>query len=497
MKRIKFVTMIILLLGCEAPYEKNKVSRTRVKKKKENPIPNLPWTPPLSLPEKSDNDEQIPRYLKPRPSRFSKKMWKKIQRHQDEFITIRRYLHSHPELAHREVKTARYLIRIMKELGLKKSEAIGLTGVSFVLKGSSPGPTIGILAGMDGLPVAEKTKKPFSSRSYGYWLGKKVKVSHAYGKDVEMATLIGTAKILASMKKNIKGKIVFIFQPASTKVQSGEKMGAPQVISSRVLSRLGLNILLHLPLDPNIVVGKVGVPVGAVNGGLTHFSIKIGGTRNRICSGNVPWKCIDPIAVGTHLVQELLLVPSRKFGPDHQVVLNVGKINGGESAHLMASSFSLEGTFQWLISSDRRRMMRLIRRQVRGSAKASGTNIKLDFKKGPQLNVGHKELTSWFLRTLVRSLSRKGVVPADPLADPGDFVHYHKELPTAMFLLGCSKKNKYAGKRGTGDFDPDEEVVSVGIHVITNLIMDYLHSSDPPQYTPSKSVKKKTKLETP
>ncbi|PIE05364.1 MAG: hypothetical protein CSA75_05140 [Sorangium cellulosum] len=158
----------------------------------------------------------------------------------------------------------------------------------------------------------------------------------------------------------------------------------------------------------------------------------------------------------------------------------MGSIHGGEAAHLMASKVSIRGTYRWIVERDRRRMERYIKNLVKGMRKISGTKIHTHFTKGPQLRVGDTALTSWALPTLVRSLGKRGVLPADPLSNPGDFTLYHKELPTAMFLLGCSKRNRYAGRRGTGNFTPDEETISVGMHVLSNLLFDYLTAKNPP-----------------
>jgi amidohydrolase len=486
--KLRFVIVFSILgsflFSCEGIPENKKRQKKRKVVQKVVEKTELPWTPPLNLPDKDSTDEQnLPKYLRARHSRFSHKMWKMIRKNLEEIIGFRRYLHSHPELAHREVKTGRYLEEQLKNMGWQ-IQAVGLTGKAAVLIGEKDSDddksTIAAIAGMDGSPGSEQTGLGFSSREFGYWQGNKIRVSHQFGKDVEMSILLGAAKILGKMRKQINGKVVLLFQPASSRIQSGENKGAKEIINSGILTDLAVESLIYLPLDSGILTGKIGVPTGAVHGGLTKFTIVVEGTKNRICSGSVPWKCVDPIAVASHMVQELLMLPTRKFGPNRQVILNIGKIQGGESHHLMASKVVIGGTFRWLVGSDRRKMERYIKRLKSGISEASGTNILLRFEKGPQLSVGNTKLTSWALPTLVRSLGRRGVLPADPLSDPGDFVLYHKELPTAMFLLGCSKIRRYAGKRGTSVFKPDEEVVSVGVHVLVNLIMDYFYDPNRP-----------------
>ncbi len=195
---------------------------------------------------------------------------------------------------------------------------------------------------------------------------------------------------------------------------------------------------------------------------------------------------MDPIAVAAHLVQELLLLPSKHFGPNRQVVLSIGRIEGGDADHTVASSASIMGTFRWLVPADMSRMQQLITRVADGSAKIAGTSVTTAFEKGPQHQVGSTALLMWALPTLVRSLGRRGVMPGDPLAEPGDFTLYQKQVATAMLLLGCGRTSRDSGRRGEGSFSPDEETIIVGVHVLSNLIMDYLHDTGRPKFAPPK-----------
>jgi amidohydrolase len=487
MKTLVFACLSLFLtsLACETPPDPYaRPMRREAKAAPEPVVEEAPFMPPVEMPADTEA-EGLPEYMRPRDSRFSKKMWKQIEAAGDEFIALRRSLHMLPELAHREVNTSRALAQQLEPLGYQLVGPVGLTGFAAVLEGG-PGPTVGVVVGMDGAPVGETTRLPFASRAEGYWEGRKVSVSHAHGRDMEMAVAVGTAKLLVSMKENVPGRVVFIFQPGSTRVQAGEGPGAQDVLGSGILARLGVELLFQLPVDPGLPVGRVGVPTGAVSGGLTRFKVLIQGTQNRICSGTVPWKCVDPIAVAAHLVQELLLLPSRHFGPNRQVVLNVGRIEGGDADHTVASNAAVQGTFRWLVPADSHRMQQLISRVADGAAKIAGTSVTTSFEKGPQHQVGNTTVLMWALPTLVRSLGRRGVMPGDPLSEPGDFALYQKHVATAMLLLGCGRTSRDGGRRGEGSFSPDEETIVVGVHVLSNLIMDYLHDTGRPKLSPPK-----------
>ena len=129
-------------------------------------------------------------------------------------IEWRRHLHQFPELSNREVKTAKYIEDNLRALGLEVKTGIAKNGVVGILKGNLPGPTIGLRADMDGLPVTERNNLPFMSKEKSEYNGQTVGVMHACGHDSHVAMLLGTAQVLSEMKSKIKGTVVFIFQPA-------------------------------------------------------------------------------------------------------------------------------------------------------------------------------------------------------------------------------------------------------------------------------------------
>ena len=129
-------------------------------------------------------------------------------------IEWRHWLHENAELSNREFKTAAYVATHLKSLGLEVEEGVAKTGVIGILKGGKPGPVIGLRADMDGLPVKERVDLPWASKQIGEYNGVEVPVMHACGHDTHLAILMGVAEVLSQVKKDIKGTIKFIFQPA-------------------------------------------------------------------------------------------------------------------------------------------------------------------------------------------------------------------------------------------------------------------------------------------
>ena len=90
-------------------------------------------------------------------------------------------------------------------------------GVVAVMK-NGPGPTVLVRADLDALPVEEQTGLPYASQVRARDdSGTEVPVMHACGHDIHLTVLIGTARMLASMKDRWRGTLVLVGQPSEEK----------------------------------------------------------------------------------------------------------------------------------------------------------------------------------------------------------------------------------------------------------------------------------------
>src|SRR5438552_9705882 len=129
-------------------------------------------------------------------------------------IECRRDIHQHPELGNREFRTSKLIADRLRELGIEVRTPIAHTGVVGVLKGGKPGRVVALRADMDALPVVEQVDLPFKSTVKTTYNGHEVGVMHACGHDAHVAILLGGAEVLASMKSELPGTVVCLFQRA-------------------------------------------------------------------------------------------------------------------------------------------------------------------------------------------------------------------------------------------------------------------------------------------
>ncbi|HMC99846.1 MAG TPA: M20/M25/M40 family metallo-hydrolase, partial [Ferruginibacter sp.] len=140
-------------------------------------------------------------------STFSQDINAKATALQSQLVEWRRHFHQNPELGNREFKTSAFIADYLQKLGLEVQTGVAKTGVVAILRGSKPGPVIALRTDMDALPVKERVNVPFASHDSAEYAGQKVPVMHACGHDAHIAMMLGTATVLASMKKDISGTI--------------------------------------------------------------------------------------------------------------------------------------------------------------------------------------------------------------------------------------------------------------------------------------------------
>ena len=162
---------------------------------------------------------------------------KQLQDVEKNVVAWRRDIHQHPELGNRETRTADIAASHLENLGMQVERNIGYTGVVGILKGDLPGPTVMLRADMDALPVTEKVDLPFASTQTTNYRGVDVGIMHACGHDTHVAMLMGAAEVLAGMKKQLQGTVMFVFQPAEEGAPQGEEGGAELMLKQGIFEQ--------------------------------------------------------------------------------------------------------------------------------------------------------------------------------------------------------------------------------------------------------------------
>ena len=192
-----------------------------------------------------------------------------------------------------------YISAHLRSLGMEVQDKVAKTGVVGLLKGGKPGPVVALRADMDALPVEERVNIPFKSVVKADYLGQTVPVMHACGHDTHVAILMGTAEVLAAMKKDIQGTVKFIFQPAEEGPPGTEEGGAPLMVKEGVMDNPKVDAIFGLHISSALETGNIKYKAGPFMASSDWFTIKVKGKQ---AHGSAPWNSIDPIVIGTQII---------------------------------------------------------------------------------------------------------------------------------------------------------------------------------------------------
>ncbi|MBI4220099.1 MAG: amidohydrolase, partial [Chloroflexi bacterium] len=234
-----------------------------------------------------------------------------LQELASELVAIRRDVHQHPELGFKEVRTAALISRSLAESGYRVQAEVGGTGVVAVLDGGAPGPTLAIRADIDALPVGELTGLPFASRNGNM---------HACGHDGHIAIALSAARLLARHRKQLRGRVKFVFQPAEEITQGALAMLGDNALDEPEPDRvIGLHIWNQLP------AGTVSVNRATVFASADAIRITVRGKGGH---GAMPHRSVDPVVAASLIVAAAQTVVSREVPPNEMGVLTFGQIHG-------------------------------------------------------------------------------------------------------------------------------------------------------------------------
>ena len=396
-----------------------------------------------------------------------------IERYVDEIVAIRHHLHQNPELSNREFETAKLVANHLTELGIDVRTEVAYTGVIGLLKGGKPGPVVAVRADMDALPVVEDTDFLYNSTVKTTYLGQNVGVSHACGHDIHTSVQLGVASVLAGLRDDLPGTVLFIFQPAEEGPPLEEGGGAKMMLEQGAFDDPRPSAVFGLHTLSELDVGIIGFTVGPSLASADRFDITI---RGRQAHGASPHESIDPIVMASQAVMALQTIRSRNIDPLEPSVVTVGIFRSGERYNIIPSEVYLEGTVRTFEPAVRDEIEQRMRDILDGIAKTYGGSYELNYHRIVPSVYNDPELFEKMWPTVQRTVSEENaiIVPRSMVYE--DFSFFANEVPGFFFRLGMVKPGTTTGGHHTPTFRADDTSIVIGMRTMTNLLWDYLSS---------------------
>lgn len=391
-------------------------------------------------------------------------------------IEWRRYFHENPELSNREFNTAKKVAEHLKSLGLEVQTGIAHTGVVAVLNGGKPGPVVALRADIDALPVTERVNIPFASKVISEYNGVSSGVMHACGHDAHIAMLLGTAEVLTKIKKDLKGTVVFIFQPAEEGAPVGEEGGAELMIKEGVLTDPNVDVIFGIHISSNLSVGHIRYKSKGIMAANQRFVIKVKGKQ---AHGSAPWLGIDPIVTSSQIITGLQTIVSRNTElTKDAAVITVGMIKGGVRYNIIPEEVEMIGTIRTLDYGMQEKLNNEMKMLVPKIAEAYGAVATIEIAKGYPITFNDVNLTSQMLPSLQKAVGKENVHLMNAMTGAEDFSYFQKEIPGFYFFVGAKPldvEEKNATGHHTPDFYLDESGFIYGVKSFVELTLDYMN----------------------
>jgi amidohydrolase len=359
-------------------------------------------------------------------------------------------IHQNPELSAHETQTAAKLAGRLRGLGYEVTEHVGGTGIVAILK-NGVGPTVMLRTELDALPVEEKTGLSYASKVHTKDdAGRDVPVMHACGHDLHMASILGTAAIMAHSKDNWHGTLMLIGQPAEETIS-----GAKGMLDDGLLTRFPKpDVAVALHVSNTLPAGMVGITPGVLNTNADSLRITIYGKGGH---GSAPNTAIDPIVIAARTILALQTIASREVKPGEMAVVTVGYIQAGTKNNIIPDQAELGLTIRTRKADVRKQVLAAIARITKAEAEAAGAPRApaIEHYEATDLVYNDPALAERLRGTLEAALGKGNVVTEEPHTASEDFSYFVEQgIPGFYFGLGGADPQKFAEAKATGTLLP-------------------------------------------
>ena len=369
----------------------------------------------------------------------------------EKISALRRDIHREPELGFDTEKTAAKVLAALEGLPLEVETGVAENGIVATLRGGGDGPTVGLRADMDALPIAEETNLPFASEVEGKM--------HACGHDGHTSMLVGAAHALCGMRDELNGTVKFVFQPAEEGGGGGGVMVEEGVAD-------GLDSIFALHLWPGLPFGTAATKAGPIMAAADAFEMEVRGTGGH---GAMPHLSADAVVISAHVVTALQTVVSREVDPVEPAVLTVGEIGAGTAFNIIPETARIGGTVRTLDEELRRRMPERIEALAQGVARGMRGDAILDYRFSYPVTRNDAGAADRVLKT-ANALFGEGAGRELPNPSMGaeDFAYFLEKVPGAFVWLGVGED---VSGLHTPQFAFDEKILPRGSALLAALAL--------------------------
>lgn len=338
-------------------------------------------------------------------------------------IEWRRWMHRHPELSQQEFGTMEFVAERLRQMGLEPKTGLGKTGVMAMIRGGidPDGYCVAMRADYDALPLTEATGLPFASENPG--------VMHACGHDMHTCSLLGAAQILCSIREELHGSVMLIFEPSEEMYPGGARM----MMNDGLFDEVMPDEIYAFHCLPEMECGRIGMKKGRYMASTDELYWTIKGRGGH---GATPHLSVDPILIASHIVVALQQLVSRNAAPMMPTVLSFGKFIGEGRTNIIPDEVKMEGIIRTFDPEWRLECHEKIRKMSCGIAESMGGECDLFIDYGYLPVINNDVCTQKVHDNGVEYLGAENVEWLDLRMTAEDFSFFADKIPACYFRVG-------------------------------------------------------------
>ncbi|MBR4442435.1 MAG: amidohydrolase [Clostridia bacterium] len=375
----------------------------------------------------------------------------------DYIVRIRRQLHMYPELEFDLPRTLALVRGELDRMRIPYTEKYGRSSIVAYLNPDCKGPTLGIRADMDALPLTEKTGLPFASRIEGHM--------HACGHDGHTAILLGAAQALKAVEDQLNCRVILIFQAC----EEGRYTGAKLLVQDGLMDEIDRVCGLHL--EPTMESGCIGACPGQAMAASHPIIVEFFG---KTAHATLPQSGVDALAMAARFYMDLQLVLTRERNPlRDECVISVGSLHSGTTTNVVPDYAELKISLRAFDPALEERLVNRIRALAEHIAQdAGGRAAVTEEVKAPTL-YNDPEMCERLLASARKIVGEEGIRPVARRISSEDFAFYAQKKPAVFFRLGI--RNEEVGSvvsAHCNNYMMDEAALPNGAAVFVQFALD-------------------------
>lgn len=389
---------------------------------------------------------------------------------QDSYVReLRKHFHLYPELSGQEIETARRLKAELEQLdGFEIHDVPGSTGFYAILNTGRDGKTIGLRTDIDGLPIEESPTNGGDKPKK--WVSRNAGVTQGCGHDGHMAIILGTARILHSLRSQLRGRIVFLFEEGEE-----SNSGIRPMIAALQQDSIRFDVIYGNHVASNVPSGQIFVKEGPIMAGMATLAYHIVGRGGHVSR---PDKSVNPVFAAANVLTSISIAWNNQRDLEKLVTLGVTQLEGGRVYNVIPNEVFIGGSLRFFDREAGENALELVKSVSEQVAAAHGCTVSYTDRMRVDLPpVSNDTIYTRYARQQIEALF-PGHVTADPQYvwyGSETFALYSQLAPTVFTLVGVNSPEVGSTAQHHNDkFDLDEDALQYGVGAMTQFVVGLL-----------------------